>query len=281
MTPNHGIERTVVIPWCNRRELARTLRENACAFRRGSAEIIVVNCGGDGHLLKTVIDRAAPGRITIAHVRRRCFNKGLALNIGVWLARGRVVSCLDSDVIVRPMSFAKAATVAANGRVVTVREIRESDQAPAARRSWLTRVSHVMRLEVEGGRRCDVETSCVNLHRGTRSAPGLITLRREDFVAVGGMNSSLTGWGWEDMDLLVRLRLGLGKQAHKIGTAVHLTHGWRVRSAYNEPRNRVAAFDNYRAGRWRGSYNADVRAWQARVIVEPRVVNPQSGTRGR
>jgi glycosyltransferase involved in cell wall biosynthesis len=262
-----AIDVTVVIPWYNRRELATSLRDNVRLLRTGHREIVIVNCGGDRDLLARLVVRAAPAHLTVAHVDRARFNKGLALNVGVSLARGRVVSCLDSDVILQPASFAKAAVIADAGGIAIVKEIRET-RGTATTRGELARISHVVRLEARGGRQCEVETGSVNLRRGTRSAPGLITLRRADFLAVGGMNSRLTGWGWEDLDLLVRLQLELGKRSTSVGTAIHLTHGWSVRSTYNEPRNRHAAFANYDAGRWRGSYAADVRACRRRLTVE-------------
>src|SRR5262245_55828743 len=175
-----AIDVTVVIPWYNRRELATSLRENVRVLRTGRREIVIVNCGGDSDLLTRLVARAAPAHLTVAHVDCTRFNKGLALNVGVSLARGRVVSCLDSDVILRPASFAKAAVIADDGGVAIVKEIRETRGTRAATRGELARISNVVRLEARGGRHCEVETGCVNLRRGTRSAPGLITLRRED-----------------------------------------------------------------------------------------------------
>jgi hypothetical protein len=139
------------------------------------------------------------------------------------------------------------------------------------RRSQLAHVAHLTELVLADGRRATIETNRFRLADRSRSAPGLVLLRRADFLAVGGMSSDLVGWGWEDIDLLVRLQLGLGLRQRLAGEVTHLSHDDQRRDTRGKQRTETEA-DNYRrclarymAGRLIGSYRADVARWRARL----------------
>jgi predicted glycosyltransferase involved in capsule biosynthesis len=107
-------------------------------------------------------------------------------------------------------------------------------------------------------------------------------LAREHFLAVGGMNADLSGYGWEDRDLLLRLQFALGLEERSAGSVLHLSHkneaqhpAWQDRQK-SEHLNFVACFTNYRAGHYAGTYYDDVSVWKEKMSVEDFDLNSES-----
>ena len=126
-------------------------------------------------------------------------------------------------------------------------------------------LAHVVELETAAGERVRIETNRREFRHGSRGGPGLIALRRQDFLAVDGMNSDLRGWGFEDVDLVARLQLcELGPRV-AVGGALHLSHDDSLRStagaarARSEQHNFAVCLANYRLGHLRGTFTDDVQ----------------------
>lgn len=262
---------SIVIPWCDRAELATTLAENRARFAASRAEIIVVNCGGDRTAVTRHAAEAAVPGLRVVHVPAR-FNKSLALNLGASLARAPRLFHLDADILLDKTDFlSRARALLGRPGFVNVERVHESARPRARRRSRLQHVAHLTELVLADGRRATIETNRYRLADHSRSAPGLVLLRRADFLAVGGMSSDLVGWGWEDLDLLVRLQLGLGLRQRLAGEVTHLSHDDRWRDTRGRQRTETEA-DNYRrclaryvAGQLTGSYRADLARWHDRL----------------
>lgn len=87
---------SVIIPWCDRPEIAATLAHNRAQLSRSGREVIVVSCGGEpGELGRLLEPLAWPGPRSV-HVPTPAFNKGIALNLGVWAARAATLFLLDA-----------------------------------------------------------------------------------------------------------------------------------------------------------------------------------------
>ncbi len=262
---------TVVIAWCDRAELRETLRRNRGELASARAEVIVVDCGGaEDHLasLTTGIELPSLRRIRVD----TAFNKCLALNLGASLARTGLLAFLDADVVLRRGFFDEMRASLAPGTFVTVDRVHESAAlaAPPRESQGLHTIAHSVKLL--GPRLAlDLETNRTHLEDGSRSGPGLIVMHRDDFVAVGGMNSDLEGWGWEDLDLVARLKLARGLEHRRAGAVLHLTHGDDVRAlagstrAATESLNFATCIHNYGLGHFLGTYEDDVATWQARM----------------
>jgi hypothetical protein len=201
------------------------------------------------------------------------FNKSLALNLGVFAAAAPRLFFLDADVVLKEDFLGPAGALADEGCFVTVDRVFESARAGGGREGRLTELAHSVTLSGPDGLRAQVETNRVRFDDGSRSAPGLVMLEREDFLRVGGMNSDLEGWGWEDLDLLVRLQFVLRLRHGRAGSAVHLTHGDDLRSfgaegrAANEQLNFAMCLENYRLGHFYGTYGDDVATWEGRLTT--------------
>ena len=130
------------------------------------------------------------------------------------------------------------------------------------------------RVTVTGasGQTAAVDTSKYYFNEGARSAPGVLLVSRENLLKVGGLNSDLTGWGWEDTDLLVRLQLKCNLRHHQIGRGTHISHADERRelAGYGSPvesqgRNSAVCIARYRAGIFDGTLDRDLQDWRCRI----------------
>lgn len=267
-------ELSVIIPWSNRPVLQETLPRNRRVFDRHNLEIIIVNCGGDEVQLRELLREHDPARFNCLKIETSVFNKPLALNIGVSASRSPHLFFLDADVILRE-DFLPSAFEAFNaGHFVTVDRVVESHPRPFGDDNQLYEMAYSISFVAKNGRKAHIETNRVRFTDGSRSAPGLVLIAREHFLAVDGMNSDLEGWGWEDNDLLLRLQFALNLTVHRTGSALHLTHGdeernWAgIKRGASEKLNFAACLKNYRAGHYFGTYRNDVAMWKDRCRLE-------------
>jgi hypothetical protein len=200
------------------------------------------------------------------------FNKALALNIGAHHARAETLFFLDSDLELGKGTCAAALSRVADDCAVTLDRVVEARPQTRAEYPELRAIVNTFELETSDGRKVRIETNRQRLEDGSRSAPGMVFLRKKCFEQVGGMNSDLTGWGWEDLDLLLRLQLCLSLRIERVGTAKHLTHGDDTRCidgssrAANEARNASMCLANYGQGYYFGTYADDVASFRQGVL---------------
>ncbi|MCH9648208.1 MAG: glycosyl transferase family 2 [Deltaproteobacteria bacterium] len=262
---------SVIIPWCDRPELETTLQANSSGFSAFGCEVLVISCGGDSTSLAQLLKRLdlpslAGYEVTRDEAEAETFNKSLALNLGAAAARSHQLFLLDADIVLGEAFLEQASQALTEGSFVTVDRVEESQKARTPGDSQLLEIVHSMEFETVGGQRAKVETNRLRFSDGSRSAPGLVLLRREDFIAVGGMSSRLEGWGWEDLDLLVRLQLQLSLAWKRVGSVVHLSHGDEARSfhqdgkAANQRQNLSACLEQYHQGCFLGTYEEDTAA---------------------
>jgi len=91
-------------------------------------------------------------------------------------------------------------------------------------------------------------------------------------LEIGGFNSELQTWGWEDDDVLVRLQYVLNLRRVQKGEALHLTHGDDRRAlggtrSQSDQLNFIRCCRNYNKGLFLGTYHADV-AWVTDRVAE-------------
>ena len=268
-------ELSLIITWCDRPELQRTLAENRLFLDRYDVEIIVVNCAGSEVDLRGILSGPRPRRVRCVNVQTTVFNKSLALNLGASIAQSDRLFLLDADIILMEDFLPTAFDIIAEQRFFTVERVLESDPEPSPPNDQVEEMVHHISFVARGGRKA---TAMVRrrLQEGSRNAPGLVVLARKHFLEVGGMNADLRGYGWEDRDLLLRLQFALGLEERSAGTVLHLSHkdesqhvAWRDRQK-GEHLNFVACVKNYRAGHYAGTYYDDLAIWKEKVSVEDR-----------
>ena len=253
---------SIVIPWCNRPELGDTLPQNMEAFQSLDAEVLVINCGGDRQKLEPLVSVPGSRRPRVIEISREGFNKCLALNIGAVLSRGRRLFFLDADVVISPAVMAGIVERTDERAFVTIQWVVDSNAT--GRPTGLAESIQMMELVWTDGERLSFEFYRTRAADQARGGPGLICVLREQFLAVQGMNSKLTSWGWEDMDLIIRLQAMHGMRRVLFGEARHLAHDDSRRNLNGATRqesvsrNMSLCYANYERRKFFGTLRRDV-----------------------
>ncbi|HEU4595555.1 MAG TPA: galactosyltransferase-related protein, partial [Pyrinomonadaceae bacterium] len=152
---------------------------------------------------------------------------------------------------------------------LTVADVAETAESAEGAGTYLKSTTARRELMLADGRRIEIVTSRISFPSRSRKGQGLLFLRREDFLTVGGMNSDLTGWGWEDNDVAARLQMALNLEPREAGHALHLSHADDKRyfrdglsRADNDELNFMACLARYERGLIYGTLDADVRYWK-------------------
>jgi hypothetical protein len=270
---------SIVISWRDRTGLHEPLARLQQAAERLAGDLTIVNFSGDSALLARELNGHGQ-RVRVVDVgAQRYFNKSAAQNIGAAHSRWPVLFFCDCDIVVEP-AVVEAITrelTSSPGHFATLAGVRESLRN-ARGAGHLVSFGYQLRLATADGRRLEIVDHEEDARDGTRQAPGLLFVRREDFLAVDGYNSALHGWGWEDQDMIARLSLGQGLARVSRGHALHLSHddGARVRHYPQadrwESRDRMfrTALANYDRADFQGSYARDLALLAERVVVHER-----------
>ena len=267
----------MVIPWSGRPELARTLEQNLGLLAAYTPEVLVVNCGGDPAALATSAFEGT-GHVRTIDLPAGRFNKALALNLGLHAAQADTVLTLDADVLLN------AETLRTDGidfetsffTVEAMQETLPSEQPleflKGISGSVLAGVDqvHLLRFTWADGTTSEVRTARKSLVDGNRAGAGLLMVRKAHLVAIGGYNSKLEHWGWEDNDIQFRLRHVLGLQHVERGSVQHISHGDELRAMHGQTRADLTFLNLQRSvrafahGDFQGTLHADVLAWHER-----------------
>jgi len=269
---------SILIPWYERDELGRTLAANAPVFRAHQAEILILNCGGSGDRLQGLIAASEAPGVRQLNLSVPRFNKSLALNAGLANARADKIFILDADIILLdplPMealdehSFITIESVYESAP----RDVRKARADCAAESRGNAALEFRFRDGVKVRHQLGLRDALGNVRAGT----GLLLSKKEDLLNIGGYNSDLDSWGWEDDDVLVRLQYALKRRRIQSGAVLHLTHGdsrrfLQVSRGQSDQRNFIKCCRNYNNGLILGSYQSDIVS--LRNLVTETLVGP-------
>jgi glycosyltransferase involved in cell wall biosynthesis len=257
---------SIIITWRDRLELGRALPSLQAAAQRTNGEVIIVDFAGRREVLAPQLQQAGPAVRVIRVPDQPYFNKSAAQNIGVHRASGDVFFFCDCDIIVNPDEITQLVTSVAEkpGFFGTLRGVRE-EEVNSRRAGHVVRFGYELNLRTADGRSLRIVDSEEDARDGTRDAPGLLIVRRSDFLAINGYNSRLLGWGWEDQDMISRLTLGAGLERMFHGTALHLSHDDDARMQHYPQDDRWESRDkmfrrclaNYDRADFQGTYRRD------------------------
>lgn len=250
---------SIIIPWCDRPELKETLRANAEYFK--GAEFIVVNYGGDPELLRHCIDNVDVKLrlLTVKLPEKSVFVKSRALNLGISVASRDICLCLDADILIEDFCVDDLVEGAESlGMFITLQWVRDEPAHSIRYIDLPAKITNMLEISLEDGRSTIIELSSYQSINNARSGPGIVAVSKKALLEIGGYDSELQGWGWEDVDLIARLQLaGLqrlvrGRGLHLGAPSVHTAE--RVSS---EARNRTKCLSKYAAGNMKGSIVLD------------------------
>jgi hypothetical protein len=275
-----SLQFSILIPWSNRDELRFTLRENVHWLQRHDVEILLLNCGGNpGDLRHLILDSGAT-RVRQLNIPSPCFNKALALNIGIHSSHTHWLFALDADVILRSDILAESMPFLESGSFVTLRWLHESAylddtaQITAAapsdnlnHESFLTSIckTHIVEMQFRDGTSVSIPT--YRYGKGKRIGCGQLLVSKKDIAAIGGYNSNIRQWGWEDNDIQVRLKKVRALNHIELGDAVHVSHGDEKRVLDGQSRSQTDLMNFryvcacYAAGDFAGTYLRDIDEW--------------------
>jgi hypothetical protein len=259
---------SIIISWRNRAELGHALPGIRAAARALGGDVTVVNFSGDAAQLGPMLGAPGPDLHVITVDGQQYFNKAAAQNIGAVHARHSVLFFCDCDILLEASVVAQLANqlVEGSARFATLAGVRESETNARGARHVVS-FGYELKIRTADGRELRIVDNEEDGNDGTRQAPGLLLVRRDDFLAVDGYNSDLHGWGWEDQDMISRLTLGRGLQRINQGHAIHISHDDQARMAHYplvssrwESRDRMfrTALANYDDANFQGSYQRDL-----------------------
>ena len=215
---------SIIISWRNRKELGVTLNHFIEVAKAFGGEVIVVNFGGNATTLGDLLCES--DFLRVIDVREReFFNKPTSQNLGAAAAIHPVLFFCDCDIVLtsRVMEELIAGLEHTANSFVTIAGVRETVENARGANN-LTCFGYTLHLRTRDGREVYIDDHEEDAETGERNAPGLLMVRRTDFLAVGGYNSQLDGWGWEDQDMICRLTLHGGLTRVNAGHVVHVSH---------------------------------------------------------
>jgi predicted glycosyltransferase involved in capsule biosynthesis len=259
---------SIIVPWKNRNELPDALPNLVLSARQTGGELIVVNYSGDEVLLLKHLSKYTNEVKVISVNEEKYFNKAAAQNIGSFCAQHDILFFCDCDIICNSkdvISLTNQLNTNSN-QFATVRNITET-QVNSRQAKHITKFGYELLIETSDGRQLRIMDNEEDGKDGTRQAPGLLFVRKNDFISIQGYNSELKGWGWEDQDIISRLILGAGLTRIQQGSFGHISHDDDARMAYYpsfasrwESRDRMfrKALSNYDNNNFLGSYQTDI-----------------------
>lgn len=267
---------SIVVSWRDRGELRQALPGLVAAAQAAGGDVTVVNFGGSRDLLREQLEGCASGVAVVQVEGEPYFNKACAQNLGAAHSRQPVLFFCDCDIVVEPETIRKVAGTVhgAPGVFATLAGVRESELNSRGG-NHVVCFGYELKIRTADGRELRIVDNEEDVEEGTRQAPGLLLVKRQDFLSINGYNSRLHGWGWEDQDMISRLTLGAGLTRHQEGYVVHLSHGDEDRiRAYPpvkdrwESRDRMfrQALANYDRADFRGTYDLDATQKTVRVL---------------
>lgn len=267
---------SIIVTWRNRNELAGALPGLVETANRLNGEVVIVNFGGDAGVLARQIE-GHEHAVQVAELGEQpYFHKTKAQNLGAHSARHDVLFFCDCDIIVDPDVIAALVRelVATPGRFATLKGVRETEQNSRQAKN-VVRFGYRLDVRIRNGRELTILDNEEDAQDGTRQAPGLLFVRKQDFLSVNGYNGRLHGWGWEDQDMVSRLTLGAGLARHIDGHALHISHDDHARVSQYPMENRWESRDKmfrqalayYDDDDFRGTFAEDVEHLAADLVV--------------
>jgi hypothetical protein len=268
---------SVVVSWRDRHELATALPSLVSEVRELGGDLTIVNFGGSIELLRQQIGPHADEVWIVQTQQQPYFNKSCAQNLGAARTEQPLIFFCDCDIILHTgtLKHLTREVQKRDGAFATLAKVTESE-INSRQGKHVVCFGYELRIRTADGRQLCITDNEEDATDGSRQAPGLLLVRRADFLSINGYNSRLHGWGWEDQDMIARLTLGAGLERISDGSAVHLSHDDLARVANYPLSNRWEsrdkmfrqALNNYDNADFQGTFRTDAQI-QARRISGP------------
>lgn len=239
----------------------------------------MVNCGGDSECFAAALKPPTPGATAVRSLALpgAGFNKCLAMNLGAFAASGSGLLFLDTDLILMDDIVTPGVKLLEDCFITNIEgwetQPRISPEWQAIFQGHLKETRSTYRLELvrSSGDTTSVDAKSISEPGTRRLISGVVMIAREHFLRAGGWDSRFTTWGFEDIDLHIRLKYSLGLKLVRMGTAQHVSYGNEKRAlhgnspAANSQANLMAACQRYSSLEFSGTYTKDVEAWKDKM----------------
>jgi len=254
---------TAIIPCANRATIEVAVDS---LLQTGSIERVIVPTTADQY---SPIARRIGDRAQVLASQEIAFDKSKLLNLGLEASSSEKILCSDADIIWtgKAIDELTASCICGAFGFCYILQVVETD--PAQSRGAHIRLA--WSLAQEGSAtilRLNERQSMKELRPGY----GLVFGSRQSFYSVGGFKDHWGGgWGWEDVDFLVRAKI-LGASLNSAGCVQHQTHGDELRAisgtskAESRNHNVRLSLQDIRAGKISGPLARPTNNIQAKVV---------------
>jgi len=260
-----------IIPcWGDRHEFEKCFMDNLKNIGSNVAEIIIGTDNQTAISIKSILkktissfsDNALPSiRLIVVFGK---VNKSLILNICYKISRSKNILFCDCDVIIPLDTLRKMYNHSENGDIAYIEKVHNIDIDNTIidkNMSTISSIKNLIKITANNGASVTVEKNAIFPSESARSGPGIIAINREFFKIADGYNSKLEGYGWEDIDLMIRVGLVSHAQIKPTGIA----HERRNipdrktldRRLLSDSRNYQNCLANYCIGETKGTFTYD------------------------
>lgn len=271
---------SLILTTYNRPAALAPVLASVAALDPAPLEVLVADDGSDARTATVIAHARAHLRIPLTHVWQPDlgFRAAASRNRAAALAKGALLVFVDGDCLLRKQLIGEHLRLAEPGYTVAGNRILLSESLTAAIErgeadplGWGSEQWKAARARGEIGRLFPLRTLPGHWWRKLRSRDWLsfrtcnVAVWREDFVGVNGFEERISGWGFEDSDLVIRLlNAGIRIKSGRFATAVlHLWHPESPRDAAD--RNRRLALQAFGEKRVRAELGLAERVAQAQA----------------
>lgn len=258
---------SIIVSWRDRPEIKKSIESMIEVVSILKGEIILVNYGGDINYLISLKKENEHVKI-INYTMDKYFHKTKAQNIGAYFANYDVLFFCDCDILLEEPYIRNIVEKLGKdkGYFATLLGVKET--VPNSREATnVIEFGYELHIKVANGNSLSIIDNEENAISGTRQAPGLLFVSKENFIKINGYNGRLNGWGWEDQDMISRLTLGLGLVRDKEGVAFHISHNNESRTKHYpiqdqwESRDKMfrQALSYYDKNDFKGTFDIDTK----------------------
>jgi hypothetical protein len=177
-----------------------------------------------GSLIRALARRSRPAAtVKTIVLDERPRSKGAALNAAFGETSAAMVMCMDCDIVPTLETIRELQVTATAGFVAHLGQVIRRGPAKSSVRSRVEAIKTTVEVVRDDGRTASVVRSAIFPNENARGAPGVVCLPRDVFLAAGGFNGNLGGYGWEDVDFILRAALIGDTRVAAVGRAEEIS----------------------------------------------------------